>query len=145
MRFKFDKKKSIALRENPKRGIGFEEAQEIFRHAYYLDRTVDQQHQYRAIGWVKGLLHSVIFEIRKDDDGEYYHFVTLYRSTGEEEGFMKKTSKSKHTMSAESIAGQADKGQDISSHFTNKGKMMPPLENLGIDLNKRIRQDGKKT
>jgi len=38
MRFKFDKKKSIALRKNPKRGIGFEEAQEIFRHPYYLDR-----------------------------------------------------------------------------------------------------------
>ena len=29
MRFKFDKKKSEELRKNPKRNIGFEEAQEI--------------------------------------------------------------------------------------------------------------------
>jgi len=44
MRFKFDKKKSIALRKNPKRGIGFEEAQEIFRHPYYIGRRVDRFH-----------------------------------------------------------------------------------------------------
>ena len=84
MRFKFDKKKSVALRKNPKRGIGFEEAQEIFKHPYYTDRRVDQSYQYRAIGWVKGRLHSVILEIRKDNDGEYYHLVTLWRSTREE-------------------------------------------------------------
>ena len=85
MRFKFDKKKSIALRKNPKRGIGFEEAQEIFRYPYYMDRRVDQSHQYRAIGWVKGRLHSLILEIREDNDGEYYHLVTLWRSTREEQ------------------------------------------------------------
>jgi len=85
MRFKLDKKKSIARRKNPKRGIGFEEAQEIFRHPYYLDRRVDQPYQYRAIGWVKGRLHSLILEIREDNDGEYYHLVTLWRSTREEQ------------------------------------------------------------
>jgi len=58
---------------------------------------------------------------------------------------MKKTSKTKRTASAESIARQADKGQDISSYFTNKGKMMPPLENLGIDLNKRMMDELDKT
>jgi len=46
---------------------------------------------------------------------------------------MKRTSKTKRTVSAESIARQADKGQDISAYFTNKGKMMPPLD--GVDLN----------
>ena len=84
MRFKFDKKKSIALRKNPKRGIGFEEAQEIFRHPYYLDRRVDQSHQYRAIGWVKGRLYSVILEMREDKSGEYYHLVTVWNATREE-------------------------------------------------------------
>jgi metal-responsive CopG/Arc/MetJ family transcriptional regulator len=32
----------------------------------------------------------------------------------------------------------ADKGQDISAYFTNKGKMMAPLDNVGVDLNKDI-------
>lgn len=66
MRFKFDKKKSAALRRNPKRGIGFEEAQEIFRHPYYLDQREDRPGQYRAIGWAGGRLYSVILEIRED-------------------------------------------------------------------------------
>ena len=28
---------------------------------------------------------SLIFEVREDDEGEYYHLVTLWRSTREEE------------------------------------------------------------
>jgi uncharacterized DUF497 family protein len=84
VRFKFDKRKSVALRSNPKRGIGFEEAQEIFRHPYYLDQREDLREQYRAIGWVSGLLYSVILEIREDKGGEYYHLVTLWKATTEE-------------------------------------------------------------
>jgi len=49
---------------------------------------------------------------------------------------MKKTSKTKRTVSAESIARLADEGADEPAYFTNKGKMMPPLDNVGIDLNK---------
>ncbi|HEY4424832.1 MAG TPA: hypothetical protein VGN10_11525 [Pyrinomonadaceae bacterium] len=41
---------------------------------------------------------------------------------------MRRTSKSKRPISADSIARLADEGEDISSYFTNKGKMMPPLE-----------------
>jgi len=41
MRFAFDGQKSKRLRSNPKRGIGFEEAQEIFEHPYYLDQRSD--------------------------------------------------------------------------------------------------------
>jgi hypothetical protein len=41
--------------------------------------------QYRAIGWVGDRLFSVIFELREDEEGEYYHLVTLWRSTREEE------------------------------------------------------------
>lgn len=51
---------------------------------------------------------------------------------------MKKTSKSKRAVSAESIARSADNGKDVSLYFTNKGKMMPPLENLGLDLNQEM-------
>jgi uncharacterized DUF497 family protein len=67
VRFKFDKRRSATLRNNPKRGIGFEEAQEIFRLAFYLDQRVDLPDQYRAIGWVKGRLYSLILEIRMEN------------------------------------------------------------------------------
>jgi uncharacterized DUF497 family protein len=84
MRFRFSKAKSDALRKNPKRGIGFEEAQEIFSHPYYQDQRCDDPEQYRVIGWVKGELYSIIFEVREDLVGEYCHFVTLWRATREE-------------------------------------------------------------
>jgi hypothetical protein len=50
---------------------------------------------------------------------------------------MKKTSRSKGPRSAESIARLADRDEDVSVFFTNAGRMMPPLESLGIDLNKQ--------
>ncbi|MGH9334626.1 MAG: hypothetical protein ACRD21_12855, partial [Vicinamibacteria bacterium] len=80
MRFKFDEAKSESLRRNPKRGIGFEEAQEIWTHPFYLDQRSDLPEQLRAIGWVKGDLYSVIFEIRIDVEGEYHHLVTLWKA-----------------------------------------------------------------
>jgi len=47
---------------------------------------------------------------------------------------MKKTSSTTRVASAESIARRADKGEDVSSHFTNKGKLMPPLNDSGIEV-----------
>ncbi|HMJ26310.1 MAG TPA: CopG family transcriptional regulator [Pyrinomonadaceae bacterium] len=54
---------------------------------------------------------------------------------------MKRTSKTKRTVSAESIARLADKGTDVSAYFTNKGKMLPPIDNVGIDLNKALLEE----
>ena len=85
MRFRFDSRKSKRLRANPRRGIGFEEAQEVFAHPYYLDQRADLPEQYRAIGWVGGRLYAVIFEVREDETGEYFHLVTLWRATREEQ------------------------------------------------------------
>jgi len=85
MRFKYDGRKSKKLRSNPKKGIGFEEVQEIWTHPYYEDRRSDDPEQYRAIGWVAGRLFSVIFELREDEKGEYYQLVTLWKSTKQEE------------------------------------------------------------
>ncbi len=85
MRYPFDPRKSQCLRTNPRRGIGFEEVQEIFAHPYYLDRRVDVPEQFRAIGWVGERLYSLIFEVREDSEGEYYHLVTLWRATHEEQ------------------------------------------------------------
>jgi uncharacterized DUF497 family protein len=85
MRFLFDERKSRRLRANRKRAIGFEEAQEIFSHPYYLDQRSDLQEQYRAIGWVGQELYALIFEMREDEKGEYYHLVTLWKATKEEQ------------------------------------------------------------
>jgi uncharacterized DUF497 family protein len=84
MRFKFDPKKSEALRRNPARGIGFEEARAIWRGYHYLDQRSDLPEQFRVIGWVSGKLFTVIFEERRDLGGDYVHLVTLWKSTKEE-------------------------------------------------------------
>ena len=85
MRFHFDARKSRRLGANPHRGIGFEEAQEILSHPYYLDPRSDVPEQYRAIGWVGERLYSVIFEVREDREGEYYHLVSLWKATKQEQ------------------------------------------------------------
>ena len=84
MRFQFDERKSGRLRANPKRGIGFEEAQEVFSHLYYLDQRSDGPKQHRVIGWVGEHLYVVIFEVREDEEGEYHHLVTLWKATKQE-------------------------------------------------------------
>ncbi len=73
------------MRANPARGIGFEEAREIFSHPYYLDRRSDLPEQHRAIGWVEDTLYALIFEVREDKEGEYYHLVTLWKAMREEQ------------------------------------------------------------
>jgi len=85
MRFQFDARKSRRLRANPKRGIGFEEVQEIFSHPHYLDQRSDLPEQYRAIGWVAGRLYSLVFEVREDNEGEFYRLITLWKATKEEQ------------------------------------------------------------
>ena len=82
MRFQFDKRKSQRLRSNPRRGIGFEEAQDLF-HPYYQDWRSDLPEQYRAIGWVGEKLYTVIFEVR--EDAQFYYLVTLWKSTRQEQ------------------------------------------------------------
>ena len=69
MRFDFDERKGAWLRANRKRGIGFEEAREIFYRPYWLDRRSDAPEQYIAVGWVSEKLNSVIFEVREDEGG----------------------------------------------------------------------------
>ena len=84
MRIKFNKKKSARLRNDPRRKIGFEEALELFDNVFIEDHHIDYPHQWRAIGWVKGELYTVVYEDRKDKDGDYYHFVTLWKATKRE-------------------------------------------------------------
>ena len=74
----------MRLRANPRRGIGFEEARELFSRPYWLDQRSDVPEQYLAVGWVSDRMFSVIFEFREDADGDVIHLVTLWRSTKEE-------------------------------------------------------------
>ena len=73
------------LRANPKRGIGFEQAQEVFSHPYDLDQRSDWTEQYRPIARVGEHLYAVIFEVREDEEGEYYPLVTLWKATQQEQ------------------------------------------------------------
>lgn len=83
MRFQFDKAKSRDLKR--KHGVSLAEARDIFDQTYVVDRKSDNPEQFRAIGWFSGRLCSVIFEIRHDPAGEYYHLVTAWKATMQEE------------------------------------------------------------
>jgi uncharacterized DUF497 family protein len=50
-----------------------------------VDQRSDDPEQFRAIGWSHDRLCSVIFEIRQDAEGEYYHLVTAWQSTQQEQ------------------------------------------------------------
>lgn len=83
MRFEFDAEKSLEVLR--KHGLTLEAAQEIFDQAHLLDRKNDNPEQFRAIGWSGGRLCSVIFEIRRDSGGEFYHLITAWRASQKEE------------------------------------------------------------
>lgn len=50
-----------------------------------MDQRSDLPAQYRAIGWVGDRLYALIFEVRDDEEGEFYHFVTLWKATKQEQ------------------------------------------------------------
>ena len=83
MRFDFDREKSRNVKK--KHGVSLNEAQEVFDQVYVFDKKRDDPQQFRAIGWCRGRLCSVIFEIRHDAEGEYYHLITAWKATIEEE------------------------------------------------------------
>lgn len=83
MRVEFDWSKSRAVKQ--KHGVSLNEAREIFDQAYLVDQKNDDPEQFRAIGWCRARLCSVIFEVRYDETGEYYHLITAWKATEEEE------------------------------------------------------------
>jgi uncharacterized DUF497 family protein len=83
MRFEFDQDKNEEVKR--KHGLSLEEAREIFDQVYIVDRRRDDPEQFRAIGWCGGRLSSVMFEIRHDSNGEYYHLITAWKATKQEE------------------------------------------------------------
>ena len=83
MRFEFEREKSRDVKR--KHGVSLKEAQDIFDQVYLVDQKSDDPEQFRAIGWCRGRLCSVIFEIRHDSGGEFYRLVTAWKATSEEE------------------------------------------------------------
>jgi len=47
---------------------------------------------------------------------------------------MPKTPEFPKPLTADEIADLADKGEDISRFFTNKGKMTPPIQRVNVDF-----------
>ncbi len=82
-RFEFDREKSRAVKR--KHGVSLKEVREIFDQAYIVDQKNDDPEQFRSIGWCDGRLCSVIFEIRQDSAGGFYHLVTAWNATKEED------------------------------------------------------------
>ena len=54
---------------------------------------------------------------------------------------MKPTRESKKAPSAESIARMADRGEDVSRFFTNRGKMMRPIQRVNVDFTTSMLQE----
>ena len=83
MRFDFDPAKNRSVKR--KHGVSLEEAAQVFDQAYIVDRKKDDPEQFRAIGWCGDRLCSVIFEVRTGESGEYFHLITAWKATKEEE------------------------------------------------------------
>ena len=54
---------------------------------------------------------------------------------------MKQTRESKKAPSAESIARMANRGEDVSRFFTNRGKMMRPIQRVNVDFTASMLQE----
>jgi hypothetical protein len=53
---------------------------------------------------------------------------------------MKKTSR-KEAASPESIARKAERGENVSRYFTNRGKMMQPIQRINLDVTADMLQE----
>ena len=51
---------------------------------------------------------------------------------------MKKTRKTKRPVSAEKIATLADRGENVSSFFTNKGRKVKPIQRVNVDFTQEM-------
>ena len=54
---------------------------------------------------------------------------------------MKRTREAKKIPSAEGIARLADRGKDVSRFFTNRGKMMQPIQRVNVDFTASMLQE----
>ena len=78
MRFHFDERKSRSLRRNP----NVESVSRRYRRYFFIPTTpISAPISPFNTALSAGRLYSVIFEIREDAEGEFYHLVTLWKAT----------------------------------------------------------------
>ena len=135
MRFHFDPRKSLRLRKNPRRGIGLEEAQEIFSRPCYLDQrlSICLNSTARSAGWANGSTPSSSKHARTKKANTTI-WLRFGKRPEKNSNFMKSTRKRKPGATADSIARRAEKGEDVSRFFTNRGKMMRPIQRVNVDF-----------
>jgi uncharacterized DUF497 family protein len=83
MRFDWDDAKSQMLQEN--RGYSLEEVAIVLAGEYVEQVKRDEPEQFIAIGYLEGMLLSIIYEIRYDTEGEYVWLITYWQSTKREQ------------------------------------------------------------
>ncbi len=136
MRFHFDPRKSQRLRENPQRGIGFEEAQKIFARPYYQDQRFDLPEQYRAIGWVGD--KALLAHLRGSGRRTKASFTTWSRfgnlPARKRKNCMPKMLESPKPITADRNCGTGRQRRELARFFTRKGKMMPPIQRVNVDF-----------
>ena len=54
---------------------------------------------------------------------------------------MKSTRSQKKPVSSEAIARMAEQGKDVSRFFTNKGRMMGPIQRVNVDFTSRMLEE----
>ena len=54
---------------------------------------------------------------------------------------MKNTHRERKPLSAESIARLADRGEDVSFFFTNRGKIAGPIQRVNVDFTARMLEE----
>jgi hypothetical protein len=81
----------------------------------------------------------MIFEIRRNSEGEYHHLVTAWSHHKGERIAMPK--RLKKAPAADEIADRADRAEDISSYFTNKFIVVRPVHRVNIDLTQGMLRD----
>lgn len=54
---------------------------------------------------------------------------------------MKKTPRRGKPVSADLIGKRAERGEDVSSYFTNTGRMMPPIQRVNVDFTQDMLQE----
>src|ERR1019366_6552789 len=134
MRFSFDPRKSRRLRANPRRGIGFEEARELFSQPYWLDRRSDVPSSFWPLaGWVIGctLSYSKPGKTKRARSCISSHCGDRPRRRSD---CMRKTRKSAKPVSADAIARLADQGKDVSRFFKGQGRMVQPIQRVNVDV-----------
>ena len=73
----------------------------------------------------------MIFETRYNAEGEFYHLITAWKATQEEQACVE-TSEAR--LSADEIAEKASRVEDVSAYFTNKFTVVRPVRRVNVDL-----------